>query len=157
MRKKANLPSCSRRREGLSLSFFYFGSWILHHCLPYVKQFVCTIPMSDELFKILKEHEKYSRTEIVFCNKNGDYIDPSTLLRNFQQICSKSGIDRRVCLHDIRHTFASLAIMGGVPIPEIQAMLGHEDANMLLNIYTHLMNRNLDNVTTYVDGILRLQ
>jgi len=44
--------------------------------------------------------------------------------------------------HDTRHTFASRLVQRGVPIPEVQELLGHRDIQMTMR-YSHLAPQNL--------------
>ena len=41
-------------------------------------------------------------------------------------------------VHGLRHTHASLLFEAGASIKEVQERLGHSDASMTLNIYTHV-------------------
>ena len=38
--------------------------------------------------------------------------------------------------HDLRHTFATAAILAGTDIKSVSSLLGHANAAMTLNIYT---------------------
>ena len=39
--------------------------------------------------------------------------------------------------HELRHTFATLALQNGVDIKTVSSMLGHYDAGFTLRTYTH--------------------
>lgn len=39
--------------------------------------------------------------------------------------------------HDLRHTFATLALQNGVDVKTVSSMLGHYDADFTLRTYTH--------------------
>ena len=41
--------------------------------------------------------------------------------------------------HDLRHTFASHALSQGTNIKTVQEILGHQDAALTLNRYSHLI------------------
>ncbi len=41
------------------------------------------------------------------------------------------------CQHNIRHTFATVALQNGVDIKTVSSMLGHYDAGFTLRTYTH--------------------
>ena len=42
------------------------------------------------------------------------------------------------CLHDLRHTFATLALQNGVDIKTVSGMLGHFSAGFTLDTYAHV-------------------
>ena len=48
-----------------------------------------------------------------------------------------------VRLHDLRHTFASHAVMNGVPVPVVSRMLGHANVQMTMR-YAHLADRDVE-------------
>ena len=48
-----------------------------------------------------------------------------------------------VRLHDLRHTFASHAVMQGVPLPVVARLLGHRNVRMTLR-YAHVADRDVE-------------
>jgi integrase len=50
---------------------------------------------------------------------------------------------RRVTVHDLRHTAASLAISAGANVKVVQRMLGHVSAAMTLDVYADLFSDDL--------------
>ncbi len=48
-----------------------------------------------------------------------------------------------VRLHDLRHTFASHAVLRGTPLPVVSRLLGHSGTRMTLR-YTHVGDRDLE-------------
>jgi integrase len=42
--------------------------------------------------------------------------------------------------HDLRHTFATIALQSGVDIRTVSGMLGHADPGFTLRTYTHATN-----------------
>jgi len=44
---------------------------------------------------------------------------------------------RRVDMHSLRHSFASILIAAGTPITEVQGLLGHSSAQTTLKVYSH--------------------
>src|SRR5260370_39542497 len=55
----------------------------------------------------------------------------------FQAAVKKAGLRPAFHYHDLRHTFASRLAMAGVPLLEIQQLLGHKTISMTLR-YAHL-------------------
>jgi len=60
--------------------------------------------------------------------------------------------------HDLRHTFATGFFEAGVDIKSAQYYLGHADASMTMNLYTHLTeerkNASRATLTDYLDDWL---
>ena len=56
-------------------------------------------------------------------------------LPHWYRIRKEAGLDD-VRLHDLRHTYASHAVMQGTPLPVVARLLGHSDSTMTLR-YTH--------------------
>ena len=48
-----------------------------------------------------------------------------------------------VRLHDLRHSFASHAVMNGVPVPVVSRLLGHSDVRMTLR-YAHFADKDIE-------------
>ncbi len=46
--------------------------------------------------------------------------------------------------HDLRHTFATLALQNGVDIKTVSSMLGHYDVGFTLRTYTHATRQMQD-------------
>ena len=49
-----------------------------------------------------------------------------------------AGLKKRPRIHDMRHTCASWMIARGIPLPVIQAHLGHESISTTVNLYGHM-------------------
>jgi integrase len=52
--------------------------------------------------------------------------------------CMRAGIDPPVGFHTLRHTWASLAVMNGVPLLVVARNLGHRDTRMVEMHYGHM-------------------
>ncbi|MYA86894.1 MAG: tyrosine-type recombinase/integrase [Boseongicola sp. SB0662_bin_57] len=62
-------------------------------------------------------------------------------LRLWYKVRRKAGIED-VRLHDLRHSYASCAVMNGVPVPVVSRLLGHSSSKMTLR-YVHLADRDV--------------
>ena len=58
------------------------------------------------------------------------------------RVRQEAGIED-VRLHDLRHSFASHAVMNGVPVPVVSRLLGHSSVRMTLR-YAHLGDREIE-------------
>lgn len=63
---------------------------------------------------------------------------------------NSAGLTKRPRIHDLRHTHASWLIAGKVPLPVIQARLGHESITTTVDRYGHLLEASDDEVVAAV-------
>jgi integrase len=73
--------------------------------------------------------------------------------RFWDQIRNKAGIPE-VRIHDLRHTFASLLVSGGMSLPMIGRLLGHTQVQTT-HRYAHLFDDPLRVGLQQVDQLLR--
>jgi integrase len=76
-------------------------------------------------------------TGLVFTTRTGRPVEPRNLVRSFIRICRDNNI-RKIRLHAIRHTTASLLKDLGVPARDAQIILGHSHISTTQQIYTHV-------------------
>jgi integrase len=50
-----------------------------------------------------------------------------------------------VCIHSLRHTYAYLLKQQGIHVTTAQRLLGHSDSRITLNIYTQVLDEEIDN------------
>ena len=60
-----------------------------------------------------------------------------------------------VRLHDLRHTFASHAVLRGIPLPVVSFMLGHKRSSMTLR-YAHVGDRETENAAERVGAAISM-
>lgn len=84
----------------------------------------------------LGEWAKFTTTEFIFTNGVGDYIPYPTLWKHFKKIAKEMG-KPELTIHDLRHTYATMALESGMDIKTLQELLGHSDAAFTLNRYGH--------------------
>lgn len=66
----------------------------------------------------------------------------NTMENDFAEIGKRAGITKHVHPHLLRHTNATLALEKGMPLEEVQKMLGHVDINTTL-VYAEVANENV--------------
>jgi integrase len=79
----------------------------------------------------------WADTGLVFTTRTGRPIEPRNLVRSFVRIRDSHGI-RKIRLHAIRHTTASLLKDLGVPARDTQIILGHAHISTTQQVYTHV-------------------
>ncbi len=67
-----------------------------------------------------------------------DNIALTTLKNHCDKNIKKANIQKRIRIHDFRHSFASMCIDKDVPISVISEYLGHENISITLDTYSHL-------------------
>ena len=77
--------------------------------------------------------------EWVFCSETGGRLDGDNFRKRvFYKVLEKAGL-RRIRIHDLRHTFASLLLQNGENLKYIQEQLGHSSIQITLDTYGHLI------------------
>ena len=86
----------------------------------------------------LEERRDLPNRFVIGSARGGAYT-PSLLGRGFSTIARSLDLrgttGKVVCLHDLRHTFATYLVARGVDIKTVASLMGHADAAMTLNIY----------------------
>jgi integrase len=75
--------------------------------------------------------------DLVFCNELGEPLHPDRFTRAFGAAVRRSGV-RTIRLHDLRHTWATLALRAGIHPKVVSERLGHATTSITLDIYSHV-------------------
>jgi integrase len=79
-----------------------------------------------------------ARGELLFAHADGAPWRASEQARPMRAACVRARITPVVSFHALRHTWASLAVMAGVPLLVVARNLGHTDTRMVERHYGHL-------------------
>jgi len=71
----------------------------------------------------------------LFPSPTGGPMSPDSVLHMLQRVLKRAGLPR-IRFHDLRHTFATMALQNGVDVKTVSSMLGHYSAGFTLD--THL-------------------
>jgi integrase len=77
-------------------------------------------------------------SETIFLKANGGMWLKSHQKRPMADACKHAKISPAIGIHALRHSWASLAIMAGVPLMVVARNLGHADTRMVERHYGHL-------------------
>ncbi|MEX1308768.1 MAG: tyrosine-type recombinase/integrase [Eubacteriales bacterium] len=119
------------------------------------------IPICEELMDaLLKEKSKQDRNKRYYMGKytNSNYIvrwdngrayRPNYISEIFSNFIAKNNLEE-ITLHNLRHTFISIAINQGVDIAEVSRLAGHSRPSTTLDIYTHIIRKNNPDATNTI-------
>ena len=98
-----------------------------------------TILLPHSTAQLLRERKRAALTEWIFPNplKPENPTHPSRAYRQLKKILSEAGLPD-IRFHDLRHTFATHALAGGVDAKTLSGILGHTKASFTLDTYAHV-------------------
>ncbi len=110
-----------------------------------------TLPLTEEVKSVLinwkNQQEKYKKLcgksyvkawDGYVCTRSyGDIIKPDTLSRAFADTLKKNRF-KKVRLHDLRHSFATILLRKGINLQVISKLLGHSTYAITAKTYAHV-------------------
>jgi integrase len=77
-------------------------------------------------------------TELVFTDEVGGPLHPDWFTRRFNSLARPVDLPR-IRLHDLRHSYATLALQAGVHPKVVSERLGHATVGITLDLYLHVV------------------
>ena len=97
-----------------------------------------TLPLARETRAVLREQQKKAGSSPwVFPSPAGGPISPDSVGNMLHRVLKRAGLPN-LRFHDLRHTFATLALQNGVDVKTVSGMLGHFSAGFTLDTYAHV-------------------
>ena len=93
--------------------------------------------ISQDAVAMLTEMEAHRSSDYVFPSSTGGPISPDSVNNMLHRVLKRAGLPS-IRFHDLRHTFATLALQNGVDIKTVSGMLGHFSAGFTLDTYAHV-------------------
>lgn len=108
---------------------------------PKTKKSKRSVTLPDSLVVTLVElAEGKGKADLVFTMPRGGQLRHRTFWSRYWQVaCTGARLDPQPRIHDLRHSHASWLIAAAVPLPVIQARLGHEKITTTIDTYGHLL------------------
>ncbi len=111
---------------------------------PKTKKSNRVIPIPNQLVKLLRVIKKESNSKYVITTRNSGMVGNRSYQRTFKFILKKVNVPYRN-FHSLRHTFATNAIELGMDVKTLAEILGHTNAMITLNRYSHsLLNYKIE-------------
>lgn len=114
------------------------------------------VPIADVALKYLKMYMNNYRglilkdtlSDYIFISNSKKNISRQGFFKILKSEAKRSGIDKEVSPHVLRHSFATHLLSHGANLRIIQELLGHEDISTT-EIYAHLINEKLKDDYSY--------
>ena len=125
-----------------------------------------SVPLDADLVAALKSHRRrqleerlawgaaWVDTGLVFTREDGTALHPETISTRFETLTKRAGL-RRIRLHDMRHTAATLALQAGIPVKVVSEWLGHSSVSITLDIYSHVISSMSEELGARLTAIVK--
>ena len=95
--------------------------------------------------KVMQEKERKSlgikpARDLVFCQVDGERINPSTFSTHHRSLIEKSGV-RKVSFHSLRHSVATALLEADVDLKTVSEIFGHASVIMTGDLYADVLER----------------
>jgi integrase len=119
------------------------------------------VDMTPHLMETLKDLRRSQKVtalkkgrpvpELVFIQKNGKRLRRFRFREVFNRCLEKAGI-RRIRIHDLRHSYATIRLMRGHNIGDVSRQLGHSSISITYDIYGHWVPGTFKSEVDELDG-----
>lgn len=112
-----------------------------------------TIPIHDQALEALAEYLEEARPALVrnknesalFLNRRGERLTRQGFWLILKGYAKSANLSADITPHTLRHSFATHMLRGGMPLRNVQEMLGHANISTT-QVYTHLDNEHMREV-----------
>lgn len=95
--------------------------------------------------------ESITPSDLIFLGKNGLPVPANRYNYALSVVCKKAGI-KKISIHSLRHTYATNANNRGVPIKQLQMLLGHATSSITMDFYIHSSEETLRDAVSIFEG-----
>lgn len=119
---------------------------------PKTKASIRTVILPPSLLKTLVAYKETVDSEWMFPSPtdNGRPRNPSSVRKRLQLILERAGC-KKVRFHDLRHTFATMALEHGMDVKTLSATIGHVSSVTTLDIYSHITDTMQRQAAVHID------
>lgn len=128
-----------------------------------------TVRLTARTLAALKEHRKAQNArrlaasewqdhDLIICTSKGTPINPTNVQRSFNAILAAARMPdgsplRRIRVHDLRHTSATLLLLAGTHPKVVSERLGHASISITLDLYSHVLPDAQDSAVAAMDAL----
>lgn len=103
---------------------------------PKTKNSIRDIPMTSELFKIIKPLKRVVNENFYVITNDSKPTEPRTYRNYYERLIKRLGIPK-LKFHGLRHSFATRCIESKCDYKTVSVILGHSNISTTLNLYVH--------------------
>ena len=103
---------------------------------PKTKNSIRDIPMTTELYKIIKPLKKVVNNDFYVITNEAKPTEPRTYRNYYERLIKRLGIPK-LKFHGLRHSFATRCIESKCDCKTVSVILGHSNISTTLNLYVH--------------------
>lgn len=126
---------------------------------PKTKSGVRIVDLPENVINAAVEHnrirlkEGHARAKMLFPNIHGDYTAKGTFNRRFWlPLLKRLNLEPRG-VHHARHTFATTALIAGVPVHVVSKILGHSKPSVTWDLYSHVLKEHRSEASQTVGNL----
>jgi integrase len=97
--------------------------------------------------------DSYHDSGLLVCHPDGRAVHPDTITDRFNRLVDRAGV-KRIRLHDVRHTYATVSLDSGIDPKIVADRIGHANMAYTLSIYTHPSTGKDKRAAETVAGVL---
>lgn len=117
------------------------------------------VPILNVIYNKLEDMKsKHSDNDYVFPNTLNKMMSDTTMKRQIQYVINDLNkiLDYEVYFtyHQLRHTYACILHKAGVDLKEAQSFTGHKTLQILLDVYTHLDEKDKQNAVDKLNSFI---
>ena len=102
----------------------------------------------------LKAGKSWNNPEnLVFTNELGERMSTRTVYRAFKKVVVKMGLPE-VVFHDLRHSYATIALQNGMDYKTLSNNLGHATVAFTMDVYGHISDTMMKESAARIDSFI---
>lgn len=122
--------------------------------MPKTKKSIRVITMNDGAYDALKYIQGINGDKpYILARESGNLGSPGMLDKAFRKIQEHCGINPKLGVHALRHTFASILFKHGIDVKTVSELLGHSGTNITYNTYIHIISEQKAQAVKIIDKI----
>ncbi len=96
----------------------------------------------------------YQEVGLIFAHVDGSPLNPATVSRRFDRLVAEAKLPA-ITLHGVRHSWATLALLEGIPSKIVAEILGHSSTRVIEDVYQHVTPGMQADATSRVANLIR--